>query len=387
MNNISNAIRYVGVNDHQVDLFEGQYPVPNGMSYNSYVILDEKVAVLDTVDIHFTEEWLANLAAVLDGRKPDYLVVHHMEPDHSASIAAFLAAYPETTVVATAKALAMMGDFFEGLDLTGRSLPAANGGTLELGAHTLNFVFAPMVHWPEVMFSYESSEKVLFSADAFGKFGALDAPETDWVPEARRYYIGIVGKYGVQVQAVLKKAAGLDIAMICPLHGPVLRGDLSLYLEKYTAWATYQPEEEGVLIAYTSVYGHTRAAAELLAKTLAEKNCKNVVLCDLARTPVSAAVGDAFRYSKLVLATTTYNAGIFPYMREFIDHLTERCFQNRTVGLIENGAWAPMAAKIMRAKLEGCKNLTFAEPVVTLRAALNADSRAALAALADAMAE
>ena len=238
MNNISNAIRYVGVNDHQVDLFEGQYPVPNGMSYNSYVILDEKVAVLDTVDIHFTEEWLANLAAVLDGRKPDYLVVHHMEPDHSASIAAFLAAYPETTVVATAKALAMMGDFFEGLDLTGRSLPAANGGTLELGAHTLNFVFAPMVHWPEVMFSYESSEKVLFSADAFGKFGALDAPETDWVPEARRYYIGIVGKYGVQVQAVLKKAAGLDIAMICPLHGPVLRGDLSLYLEKYTAWAT-----------------------------------------------------------------------------------------------------------------------------------------------------
>lgn len=386
MNNISNAIRYVGVNDHQVDLFEGQYPVPNGMSYNSYVILDEKVAVLDTVDIHFTEEWLANLAAVLDGRKPDYLVVHHMEPDHSASIAAFLAAYPETTVVATAKALAMMGDFFEGLDLTGRSLPAANGGTLELGAHTLNFVFAPMVHWPEVMFSYESSEKVLFSADAFGKFGALDAPETDWVPEARRYYIGIVGKYGVQVQAVLKKAAGLDIAVICPLHGPVLRGDLSLYLEKYTAWATYQPEEEGVLIAYTSVYGHTRAAAELLAKTLAEKNCKNVVLCDLARTPVSAAVGDAFRYSKLVLATTTYNAGIFPYMREFIDHLTERCFQNRTVGLIENGAWAPMAAKVMREKLAAAKDLTWLETTATIRGGLNEASRAQIAAMAEELA-
>ena len=385
MNDISKNIRYVGVNDHAVDLFEGQYKVPGGMSYNSYVILDEKTAVLDTVDAHFTDEWLRNVAAALDGRQPDYLIVHHMEPDHSANIAEFLKVYPQTTVVATAKALAMMGEFFEGLDLTGRTLAAANGGTLSLGAHELNFVFAPMVHWPEVMFSYESSEKVLFSADGFGKFGALDVEE-DWVPEARRYYIGIVGKYGVQVQNVLKKAAALDIAVIAPLHGPVLRGDLGLYLEKYNAWSSYTPEEDGILIAYTSVYGHTKAAAELLAQTLAEKGAKvPVVLCDLARADMSSAVADAFRYSKLVLATTTYNGDVFPFMREFLDHLAERNFQKRAVGLIENGAWAPMAAKVMQGKLAACKELQMLEPVVTVRSALNDASRAQVAALADAL--
>ena len=385
MNDISKNIRYVGVNDHAVDLFEGQYKVPGGMSYNSYVILDEKTAVLDTVDAHFTDEWLRNVAAALDGRQPDYLIVHHMEPDHSANIAEFLKVYPQTTVVATAKALAMMGEFFEGLDLTGRTLAAANGGTLSLGAHELNFVFAPMVHWPEVMFSYESSEKVLFSADGFGKFGALDIEE-DWVPEARRYYIGIVGKYGVQVQNVLKKAAALDIAVIAPLHGPVLRGDLGLYLEKYNAWSSYTPEEDGILVAYTSVYGHTKAAAELLAQTLAEKGAKvPVVLCDLARADMSSAVADAFRYSKLVLATTTYNGDVFPFMREFLDHLAERNFQKRAVGLIENGAWAPMAAKVMQGKLAACKELQMLEPVVTVRSALNDASRAQVAALADAL--
>ena len=385
MNDISKNIRYAGVNDHAVDLFEGQYKVPGGMSYNSYVILDEKTAVLDTVDAHFTDEWLRNVAAALDGRQPDYLIVHHMEPDHSANIAEFLKVYPQATVVATAKALAMMGEFFEGLDLTGRTLAAANGGTLSLGAHELNFVFAPMVHWPEVMFSYESSEKVLFSADGFGKFGALDVEE-DWVPEARRYYIGIVGKYGVQVQNVLKKAAALDIAVIAPLHGPVLRGDLGLYLEKYNAWSSYTPEEDGILIAYTSVYGHTKAAAELLAQTLAEKGAKvPVVLCDLARADMSSAVADAFRYSKLVLATTTYNGDVFPFMREFLDHLAERNFQKRAVGLIENGAWAPMAAKVMQGKLAACKELQMLEPVVTVRSALNDASRAQVAALADAL--
>lgn len=385
MNDISKNIRYAGVNDHAVDLFEGQYKVPGGMSYNSYVILDEKTAVLDTVDAHFTDEWLRNVAAALDGRQPDYLIVHHMEPDHSANIAEFLKVYPQATVVATAKALAMMGEFFEGLDLTGRTLAAANGGTLSLGAHELNFVFAPMVHWPEVMFSYESSEKVLFSADGFGKFGALDVEE-DWVPEARRYYIGIVGKYGVQVQNVLKKAAALDIAVIAPLHGPVLRGDLGLYLEKYNAWSSYTPEEDGILVAYTSVYGHTKAAAELLAQTLAEKGAKvPVVLCDLARADMSSAVADAFRYSKLVLATTTYNGDVFPFMREFLDHLAERNFQKRAVGLIENGAWAPMAAKVMQGKLAACKELQMLEPVVTVRSALNDASRAQVAALADAL--
>lgn len=384
MESITPSLRYVGVNDHAVDLFEGQYTVPNGMSYNSYVLLDEKVAVFDTVDIHFTEQWLANIAAALDGRKPDYLIVHHMEPDHSASIFAFLQAYPETTVVATAKALAMMGDFFEGLSLS-NTLPAANGGTLSLGAHTLNFVFAPMVHWPEVMMSYESTDKILFSADGFGKFGALDVDEP-WDDEARRYYIGIVGKYGAQVQAVLKKAAALDIAMICPLHGPILREDLGHYIGKYDTWSSYAVEDAGVVVAYTSVYGHTREAAEQIAQLLRDKG-ETVVAYDLARCDIARATADAFRYGKLVLATTTYNADIFPFMKQFLDHLTERNFQNRKVGLVENGAWAPMAAKIMRAKLEGGKNLTFAEPVVTLRAALNADSRAALAALADAMAE
>lgn len=384
MESITPSLRYVGVNDHAVDLFEGQYTVPNGMSYNSYVLLDEKVAVFDTVDIHFTEQWLANIAAALDGRKPDYLIVHHMEPDHSASIFAFLQAYPETTVVATAKALAMMGDFFEGLSLS-NTLPAANGGTLSLGAHILNFVFAPMVHWPEVMMSYESTDKILFSADGFGKFGALDVDEP-WDDEARRYYIGIVGKYGAQVQAVLKKAAALDIAMICPLHGPILREDLGHYIGKYDTWSSYAVEDAGVVVAYTSVYGHTREAAEQIAQLLRDKG-ETVVAYDLARCDIARATADAFRYGKLVLATTTYNADIFPFMKQFLDHLTERNFQNRKVGLVENGAWAPMAAKIMRAKLEGCKNLIFAEPVVTLRAALNADSRAALAALADAMAE
>lgn len=384
MESITPSLRYVGVNDHAVDLFEGQYTVPNGMSYNSYVLLDEKVAVFDTVDIHFTEQWLANIAAALDGRKPDYLIVHHMEPDHSASIFAFLQAYPETTVVATAKALAMMGDFFEGLSLS-NTLPAANGGTLSLGAHTLNFVFAPMVHWPEVMMSYESTDKILFSADGFGKFGALDVDEP-WDDEARRYYIGIVGKYGAQVQAVLKKAAALDIAMICPLHGPILRENLGHYIGKYDTWSSYAVEDAGVVVAYTSVYGHTREAAEQIAQLLRDKG-ETVVVYDLARCDIARATADAFRYGKLVLATTTYNADIFPFMKQFLDHLTERNFQNRKVGLVENGAWAPMAAKIMRAKLEGCKNLIFAEPVVTLRAALNADSRAALAALADAMAE
>lgn len=384
MEAITPSLRYVGVNDHTVDLFEGQYTVPNGMSYNSYVLLDEKVAVFDTVDRHFTDEWLANLAAALDGRKPDYLVVHHMEPDHSASLCAFLQVYPDTTVVATAKALSMMGEFFEGF-APAHTLPAANGGTLSLGAHCLNFVFAPMVHWPEVMMSYESTDKVLFSADGFGKFGARDVDEP-WDDEARRYYIGIVGKYGAQVQAVLKKAAALPIEMICPLHGPILREDLGHYLEKYNIWSSYAVEEPGTVVAYTSVYGHTKQAAEQIAALLRDKG-ETVVLHDLARCDIALATADAFRYGKLVLATTTYNAGIFPFMKQFLDHLTERNFQNRKVGLIENGAWAPMAAKVMRAALDGCKNLTFAEPVVTLRAALNDESRAALAALADAMAE
>ena len=385
MQHISNAIRYVGVNDHEIDLFEGQYRVPNGMSYNSYVILDEKTAVLDTVDARFTAPWLQNVAAALGGRQPDYLVVHHMEPDHSANIAEFLKTYPGATVVASAKALAMMGEFFEGLDLAGRSQAAAPGAKLALGAHELTFVPAPMVHWPEVLFSYESSEKVLFSADGFGKFGALDVEE-DWTPEARRYYIGIVGKYGAQVQAVLKKAAALDIAAIAPLHGPVLRGDLSLYLEKYNAWSSYTPEEDGIFIAYTSVYGHTKAAAELLARTLAEQGAAcPVVLCDLARADLPAAVADAFRYSKLVLATTTYNGTVFPFMREFLAHLTERGYQKRTVGLIENGAWAPMAAKVMRQELAACKDLTLLEPTVTVRSALNDASRAQVAALAQAL--
>ncbi len=378
---ITNDIRYVGVNDHRVDLFEGQYKVPRGMAYNSYVILDEKVAVMDTVDRHFTHEWLDNLAAVLGERKPDYLIVQHMEPDHSANVAKFLETYPKAQVVGNAKTFTMIENFF-GKDYADRRVVVENGGTLSLGRHTLTFVFAPMVHWPEVMLTYDSAEKVLFSADAFGKFGALDEAEP-WEDEARRYYIGIVGKYGAQVQAVLKKAAELEIAAICPLHGPVLTENLSHYLKLYDLWSSYQPEEEGILIAYTSVYGHTARAVEMLAEKLKKAGCPKVVLRDLARSDPALCVADAFRYSKLVLATTTYNADIYPFMREFIDHLVERGFKRRTVGLIENGSWAPLAAKLMREKLAVCKDLAFCETVVHIKSALNDASKAELDALAD----
>nr|WP_277236983.1 MBL fold metallo-hydrolase [Merdimonas faecis] len=380
MVSVTDTIRYIGVNDHQIDLFEGQYPVPNGMAYNSYVILDQKIAVMDTVDINFTQEWLRNLETELGGRKPDYLVIQHMEPDHSASIRHFLEAYPDTTVVATAKAFAMISQFFD-LDLADHALTAENGATLSLGAHELNFIFAPMVHWPEVMMTYDSTDKVLFSADAFGKFGALDVEE-DWDCEARRYYIGIVGKYGAQVQNVLKKAAGLDIQTICPLHGPVLKDNLAHYIEKYNIWSSYAVESEGVMIAYTSVYGHTKAAACLLADKLKENGCPKVVVCDLARDEMTEAVEDAFRYGKLVLATTTYNADIFPFMKQFIDHLTERNYQNRTIGLIENGSWAPLAVKIMKGMFEKSKNITWLESNVTIKSALNDDSRTQIEAMA-----
>ena len=380
MVSVTDTIRYIGVNDHQIDLFEGQYPVPNGMAYNSYVILDQKIAVMDTVDINFTQEWLRNLETELGGRKPDYLVIQHMEPDHSASIRHFLEAYPDTTVVATAKAFAMISQFFD-LDLADHALTAENGATLSLGAHELNFIFAPMVHWPEVMMTYDSTDKVLFSADAFGKFGALDVEE-DWDCEARRYYIGIVGKYGAQVQNVLKKAAGLDIQTICPLHGPVLKDNLAHYIEKYNIWSSYAVESEGVMIAYTSVYGHTKAAACLLADKLKENGCPKVVVCDLARDEMTEAVEDAFRYGKLVLATTTYNADIFPFMKQFIDHLTERNYQNRTIGLIENGSWAPLAVKIMTGMFEKSKILTWLDTSVTIKSALNDDSRAQIEAMA-----
>lgn len=380
MVSVTDTIRYIGVNDHQIDLFEGQYPVPNGMAYNSYVILDQKIAVMDTVDINFTQEWLRNLETELGGRKPDYLVIQHMEPDHSASIRHFLEAYPDTTVVATAKAFAMISQFFD-LDLADHALTAENGATLSLGAHELNFIFAPMVHWPEVMMTYDSTDKVLFSADAFGKFGALDVEE-DWDCEARRYYIGIVGKYGAQVQNVLKKAAGLDIQTICPLHGPVLKDNLAHYIEKYNIWSSYAVESEGVMIAYTSVYGHTKAAACLLADKLKENGCPKVVVCDLARDEMTEAVEDAFRYGKLVLATTTYNADIFPFMKQFIDHLTERNYQNRTIGLIENGSWAPLAVKIMTGMFEKSKNITWLDTSVTIKSALNDDSRAQIEAMA-----
>ena len=378
---ITNDIRYIGVNDHQVDLFEGQYVVPNGMSYNSYAILDEKVAIMDTVDQNFTEEWLHNIETVLEGRKPDYLVVHHMEPDHSANIHNFLTAYPEATVVSSAKAFAMMKQFF-GTDYADRRIVVGEGDTLPLGKHTLTFVTAPMVHWPEVIVSYDSCDKVLFSADGFGKFGALDAEE-DWACEARRYYIGIVGKYGAQTQALLKKAAGLDIAIICPLHGPVLTENLGYYLNLYDIWSSYRPEDEGVLIAYTSVYGHTKAAVELLAKRLEEKGCPKVTVADLARDDMAEAVEDAFRYSKLVLATTTYNGDVFPFMKEFIHHLTERGYQNRTVAFMENGSWAPVANKVMMKMLEGSKNLTFAQNNVKIFSALSDESRAQIEALAE----
>ena len=377
---ITNDIRYVGVNDHNVDLFEGQYVVPNGMSYNSYVILDEKIAVMDTVDQNFTEEWLNNVAAVLDGRKPDYLVVHHMEPDHSANIANFLATYPEATVVSSAKAFVMMKNFF-GSDYADRRIVVGEGDTLPLGKHTLTFVTAPMVHWPEVIVSYDSCDKVLFSADGFGKFGALDVEE-DWACEARRYYIGIVGKYGAQTQALLKKAAGLDISIICPLHGPVLTENLGYYINLYDIWSGYKVESEGVLIAYTSIYGHTKKAVELLAAKLEENGCPKVVVTDLARDDMAEAVEDAFRYGKLVLATTTYNGDVFPFMKEFIHHLTERNYQNRTVAMMENGSWAPVANKFMMKMLEGSKNITYTENNVRILSALNADSTAQIEALA-----
>ena len=377
---ITNDIRYIGVNDHQIDLFEGQYDVPNGMAYNSYVIMDEKIAVMDTVDRNFTHEWLDHLAAALEGRKPDYLIVQHMEPDHSANIMNFLKMYPETTVVASAKAFQMMQNFF-GTDLADRRLVVKEKDTLELGRHTLTFVAAPMVHWPEVLFTYDSTDKVLFSADAFGKFGALDAEE-DWACEARRYYFGIVGKYGAQVQAVLKKAAALDIQIICPLHGPVLTENLSYYLGLYNTWSSYGTETEGIAIFYTSVYGNTKRAAEKLAEQLKANGCPKVALNDLAREDMAECVEDAFRYGRIVLATTTYNAEIFPFMRIFIEELTERNFSNRTVALMENGSWAPMAAKVMTKMLEGCKNLTFAENTVHIKSALNEESNAQIEALA-----
>ena len=378
--NITNDIRYIGVNDHETDLFEGQYAVPNGMAYNSYLILDEKTAVLDTVDQHFTHEWLDNLAAALNGRTPDYLIVQHMEPDHSANVRQFLNAYPEAVVVSSAKAFAMMKNYF-GTDFAERRIVVGEGDTLSLGSHVLTFVTAPMVHWPEVIVTYDSRDKVLFSADGFGKFGALDAQE-DWADEARRYYFGIVGKYGAQVQALLKKAAGLDIRTICPLHGPVLKENLGDYLNLYQIWSSYGSESEGIVIAYTSVYGHTKKAVELLADKLTVSGCPKVVVHDLARTDLSKAVADAFRYSKLVLATTTYNADIFPFMKEFIHHLTERGFKNKTVALIENGSWAPLAAKTMKSMLESCKNLTYADTTVKILSALSEESSAQVDALA-----
>lgn len=378
---VTEDIRYIGVNDHDVDLFEGQYTVENGMSYNSYVILDEKVAVMDTVDAHFGVEWLQNLETELNGRRPDYLVVQHMEPDHSANIAVFMETYPEAQIVSSAKAFVMMQQFF-GTDFPERKVVVGEGSTLELGRHALTFVTAPMVHWPEVIVTYDSTDKVLFSADGFGKFGALDVEE-DWADEARRYYIGIVGKYGAQVQALLKKAAALDIAIICPLHGPVLNENLGYYLDKYNTWSSYAVEDEGVVIAYTSIYGHTKEAVEELAEKLNQRGCPNVVVADLARCDMAEAVADAFRYRKLVLATTTYNATIFPHMQNFIDHLTARNYQGRTVGMIENGAWAPMAAKVMKKMLETSKNLTYTDTTVTVKCALNDASRAQIDALAD----
>lgn len=378
---ITNDIKYVGVNDHEIDLFEGQFTVPNGMAYNSYVITDEKTAVMDTVDARFTAEWLGNIKSVLGGRKPDYLVVQHMEPDHSANIVNFLTAYPEATVIANSKTLTMMKNFFD-YDFDGKVQLVEDGSSISLGRHELTFVFAPMVHWPEVMFTYDKADKVLFTADGFGKFGALDVDE-EWDCEARRYYFGIVGKYGAQVQSVLKKAAALDINIICPLHGPVLSEDLGHYIEKYDIWSSYKPESEGVMIAYTSVYGHTKKAAERLADMLRAKGCPKVVVTDLAREDIAEAIEDAFRYGKLVLATTTYNSDIFPFMKHFIDGLTERGYRNRTIGLIENGSWAPVAAKVMRDKFASSKNITILETTVRIKSALNAESEAQLAQLAD----
>ena len=382
MTNITRDIRYIGVNDHEIDLFEGMYVVPAGMAYNSYVILDGKVAVMDTADRNFVGEWLQNLSDGLESRKPDYLVVHHMEPDHSAGIAAFAEEYPEAKIVATAKAFTMMKNF-TGTDYTGRGVIAKEGDTLSLGAHTLTFVTAPMVHWPEVMLSYDSTDKVLFSADAFGKFGALDMEDEEgWACKARRYYFGIVGKYGAQVQAVLKKAAALDIQIICPLHGPVLNENLPYYLDLYNTWSSYGVETEGVAVFYTSVYGHTKQAVELLEKKLQEKGCPKVAVTDLARDDMAEAVEDAFRYGRIILATTTYNAEIFPFMREFIEHLTERGYRGRRVGFIENGSWAPTAAKVMKSMLEPCKDMTYTDTTVKILSAMTGENEAEIDRLA-----
>lgn len=378
---ITDDIRYVGVNDHNVDLFEGQYVVENGMAYNSYVIMDEQIAVMDTVDGNFTDEWLKNISDVIGDRKPSYLIVQHMEPDHSANVANFLDLYKDAKVVATAKAFVMMKQFF-GTDYPERQIVVKEGDTLSLGTHTLTFVLAPMVHWPEVMVTYDSKDKVLFSADAFGKFGALDVEE-DWACEARRYYFGIVGKYGVQAQALLKKAAGLDIKTICALHGPILKENLGYYLDLYNTWSSYGVESEGVVIAYTSVYGNTKKAVELLADKLTALGCPKVTVTDLARDDMAEAVEDAFRYGKLVLATTTYNGDIFPFMKTFIEHLTERGYRNRTIGLIENGSWAPTAAKTMLKMFEGSKNLTFTDTTVTIKSAVNTENETQIAALAE----
>ena len=378
---ITDDIKYVGVNDHQVDLFEGQYVVPNGMSYNSYVIMDEKIAVTDTVDAAFTQEWLNNIKNTTGDRVPDYLIVHHMEPDHSANIVEFAKTYPDAVIVSSDRAFQMMNSFF-GTDFSDRRIVVGEGDKLSLGRHELTFVTAPMVHWPEVIVSYDSADKVLFSADGFGKFGALDVQE-DWACEARRYYFGIVGKYGAQVQTLLKKAAALDISIICPLHGPVLNENLVYYLDLYNTWSSYEVEEEGVMIAYTSVYGNTKKAVMYLAEKLREKGCRKVVVNDLARCDMAEAVEDAFRYSKLVLATTTYNSDIFPFMREFINHLTERSYKNRTVAFLENGSWAPVATKVMTGMLEKSKNLTFAEPKVRIISAMNPESKQKLDELAD----
>ena len=378
---ITDDIRYVGVNDHNIDLFEGQYVVENGMAYNSYVIMDEQIAVMDTVDGNFTDEWLKNISDVIGDRKPSYLIVQHMEPDHSANIANFLDLYKDAKVVATAKAFVMMKQFF-GTDYPERQIVVKEGDTLSLGTHTLTFVLAPMVHWPEVMVTYDSKDKVLFSADAFGKFDALDVEE-DWACEARRYYFGIVGKYGVQAQALLKKAAGLDIQTICALHGPILKENLGYYLDLYNTWSSYGVESEGVVIAYTSVYGNTKKAVELLADKLTDLGCPKVTVTDLARDDMAEAVEDAFRYGKLVLATTTYNGDIFPFMKTFIEHLTERGYRNRTIGLIENGSWAPTAAKTMLKMFEGSKNLTFTDTTVTIKSAVNTENEAQIAALAE----
>ena len=382
MTNITNDIRYIGVNDHEIDLFEGMYIVPNGMAYNSYVILDEKVAVMDTADRNFVSEWLENLSGALEGRRPDFLVVHHMEPDHSAGIVAFAEEYPEAKIVATAKAFTMMKNF-TGKDYADRAAVVKEGDTLDLGSRKLSFVTAPMVHWPEVMMSYDSKDKMLFSADAFGKFGALDMEDEEgWACEARRYYFGIVGKYGPQVQAVLKKAAALDIQIICPLHGPVLNENLPYYLDLYNTWSSYGVETEGVAVFYTSVYGNTKKAVALLEKKLQEKGCPKVAVTDLARDDMAEAVEDAFRYGRIILATTTYNAGIFPFMREFIEHLTERGYKGRKVGFIENGSWAPMAAKVMKTMLDPCKDMTYTDTTVTILSAVNEENEAGIDRLA-----